>query len=273
MAKKGGRLPAHVKLLSRGFSLRHRLARLTRLPLIGAAMDRALFAGDEMYLLPREPSVPMDRDLGSFSSVVLPSQLVAHFIDRAEHLFIMDFCICRMSAGCTDYPRDLGCLFLGEAAAHISPSLGRAATREEAHEHVRRCREAGLVHLVGRNRLDAVWLGTGQPDRLMTVCSCCPCCCLWMMLPSLAPAIGDRITGVPGVRVFVTDSCTGCGVCMAGACFVGALSMKGGVAAISDACRACGRCVEACPEGAIRITVAPGAFDSAIASIERTVAL
>ena len=84
----------------------------------------------------------------------------------------------------------------------------------------RRCR-AGLVHLIGRNKLDSVWLGAGPSHKLMTICNCCPCCCLWRMIPQLDPAIGAKVTRMPGVSVTVTDRCAGCGTCAAGICFCG----------------------------------------------------
>jgi ferredoxin len=172
----------------------------------------------------------------------------------------MDACICRDASGCRDYPVDLGCLFLGEAAAGINPKLGRRVTRKEALTHVRRCREAGLIHLIGRNKLDTIWLGIGPGDRLLTVCNCCPCCCLWRVLPHLSERIGDRITRMDGVTVQVSDRCIGCGICMDGVCFVDAIRLSGERAVIGEACRGCGRCVDACPQKAIELTVAHSRF-------------
>jgi ferredoxin len=198
--------------------------------------------------------------------MVLPSEVVEHFIDEASHHVIMNFCICRTSMQCADYPRDLGCLFLGEAALRINPALGRQVTREEARSHVRACRERGLVHLIGRNKLDSVWLKARPDDRLLTVCNCCPCCCLWMMLPHVAPQIAGKVTKMPGVSVRVTDACVGCGACVS-SCFVSAISIDRGRARISDACRGCGRCVDACPQGAIEVR-----WDNRDASLSETVA-
>jgi len=91
------------------------------------------------------------------------------------------------STGCKDYPMDLGCIFLGEAVKEINPKFGRMATVEEALEHAKKCRDAGLVHLIGKNKLDTVWLNAGPGDKLMTICNCCPCCCLWKILPDISP--------------------------------------------------------------------------------------
>jgi ferredoxin len=177
----------------------------------------------------------------------------------------MDSCICRASASCQDYPTDLGCLFLGEAALGINPELGRRVTKAEASQHVARCREAGLIHLVGRNKLDTVWLGTGPGHRLLTICNCCPCCCIWRILPHVKQEIGAKVTKMPGVEVTVTEQCVGCGTCL-DTCFVDAIQLVGDRAMITNECRGCGRCVEVCPQGAIDIQVVSDTF------IEQTIA-
>lgn len=120
---------------------------------------------------------------------------------------------------------------------------------------MRRCREAGLVHLIGRNKLDTVWLGVGPGTKLMTICNCCPCCCLWRVLPYVSSQIGSKVTRMPGVSVTVTDRCIGCGTCTEEVCFVNAIHLVDGHAAIGDACRGCGRCVDVCPQGAIEISI------------------
>jgi electron transfer flavoprotein alpha subunit len=50
--------------------------------------------------------------------------------------------------------------------------------------------------------------------------------------------------------VYITDDCTGCGVCVS-VCPFGAIEIHDGKAVITEACRVCGQCVEACPEEAI----------------------
>jgi hypothetical protein len=244
-----------VNLIKRTFAGRFRLAQFTKAPVIGRAIDRMLFDGDDIIYLPKDSVITVNQELAGPESMVLPSQVVQHFIEQATHHWIMNACICRDASTCRDYPIDLGCLFLGEAVLQINPALGRMASKEEALAHVRRCREAGLVHLIGRNKLDTVWLGAGPGDRLMTICNCCPCCCLWRMIPQLDPAIGAKVTRIPGVSVTVTYRCAGCGTCAAGICFVDAIRMVDGRATISDACRGCGRCVEVCPSEAIELMI------------------
>jgi ferredoxin len=211
-----------------------------------------------MFLLPRTAAIRINETIDPPLEVVLPHSVVDGFIERSHYRWIMNACICRESSGCKDYPIGQGCLFMGEAVLGIHPRLGRLATKEEAFEHVRLCRDTGLVHLIGRNRLDPLWLGTGPGERLLTVCNCCACCCLWRMLPDLHPSISRRFTKLEGVTLRVTDACTGCEACTRGVCFVNAIRLDGPRAVITDACRGCGRCVNVCPQRAIRLTIEGG---------------
>ncbi|MFW9959955.1 MAG: DUF362 domain-containing protein [Candidatus Thorarchaeota archaeon] len=249
-----------VKFLKKAFPGRRLIAKMTKAPLLGKAVDKMLFDGDDIMYLPKDnvaqKVIQIGKTLERPEETVLPSEIIHHFIDKANFHWIMNFCLCRDASKCEDYPIEYGCLFLGEAARGINPKLGREVTKEEAHEHVTKCRDVGLVQLIGRNKLDSSWLGVSPGDKLLTVCNCCPCCCLWKMLPDLNPAISRKVTRMPGVNVTVTDACVGCGTCAEGICFVDAITMVDDRAVISDQCRGCGRCVETCPETAIEMTIA-----------------
>ena len=263
-----------VELIKQTFPQRFAVARLTKAPLVGALLQHWLFEGDDIIYLPRDRVIPVNQCVESPHGTVLPSAVVEHFIDAAHHHWIMNFCLCREGEHCREYPRDVGCLFLGEATLGINPQLGRRVDKTEAHAHVRRAREAGLVHLIGRNKLDPVWLGVGPGDRLLTICNCCPCCCLWRVLPHIAPAVSNRVTKMPGVAVSVSDRCLGCGTCTEGACFVDAVSLTGGQAEISNACRGCGQCAVVCPNEAIDVSIdAALAIDASIARLSPLVDL
>jgi ferredoxin len=247
-----------VDLVTQMYPLSFRLARLTRVPVIGRFADRMFFHRDRTIIVPpdRVTRIPVGRTIEPPDNTVLPSALVHHFIDLAKYHWLMDTCICRRANGCQDYPIDLGCLFLGEAVLDINSGLGHLVSKTEAHEHVRRCRDAGLVHAIGRNKIDTIWLGARAGHKLLTICNCCPCCCLWRIAPDLHPRIGNKITRMPGVTVTVTDLCVGCGMCSSPeVCFVGAIQLREGRAVISDDCRGCGRCAEICPIEAIHLAV------------------
>jgi len=182
----------------------------------------------------------------------------------------MNFCICRKAGKCQDYPSDFGCLFLGEAAMKIHPEWGHRVTKEEALEYAKRCREAGLIHLVGRHKIDSLWLNVGPENKLLTICNCCPCCCGWMVLPDFAPGVGSKVTAMPGLTMRVTDACVGCRICE-DVCFVNAISVIDNDAVISDECRGCGRCADVCPQEAIEITIDNTCIEKSINHISETV--
>ena len=220
-------------------------------------MGRMVFEGDDIMLLPRR-KVEVRQTVEGEPSEVIPWQVVERFIEKAGFLWIMNECICRSSMHCTDYPVDLGCLFLGEAARGINPALGRPVSKSEALEHLARCREAGLFHLVGRNRVDALWLKVGPGDRRLTICNCCTCCCLWRMLPDLDERFSSQLQRMPGLEVRVSEACLGCGTCLEANCLVGAIEVIDGRARISSECRGCGHCVDLCPQGAIELVIQGG---------------
>lgn len=165
---------------------------------------------------------------------MLLAAVIEHFITRASHHWIMNFCICRSASNCKDYPIELGCLFMGEAVLGINPKLGRLVSKAEALDHIHRCQEAGLIHLIGRNNLDALWLGVQPANRLLTVCNCCPCCCLYRMLPYLSSRLSAKFKRMPRVSVTITDRCTGCGICTVNVCFVNAIHVENGRAIHSN---------------------------------------
>ena len=261
-----------VKLLERTFPNVKFIAKLTRVPVIGKLIDILLFQDDDIIYLPKDDVIPVNVEVKNQGDMVLPTSILEYFINKAHSHWIMNFCICRESMQCKDYPINLGCLFLGEAVHEINPELGRLVSKEEALEHVRKCSEAGLVHMIGRNLLDKQWLGVKDGKKLLSICNCDPCCCLWRVSPILSQKIGKKIQKINGVEVRITDNCIGCGTCTEGICFVDAIKIEDNRAQISEECRGCGRCVEACPQGAIEFRIHDEAYISrAIKQIEKII--
>ncbi len=110
--------------------------------------------------------------------------------------------------------------------------------------------------MVGKTKLDTVWLKVGPGDKLFTICNCCPCCCVSRVKPYSSERVKANFHCLPGVSVKVNENCTGCGECTQGSCFMSAISLDGDHAVINDECLGCGRCAEVCPHDAIEFTVA-----------------
>ena len=271
-----------VKFIKLTFKSRFFMAKTcSKVPIVSKFVDKLLFEGDDIQVLPRDGtiknlstrSIRINKDIPFTSNVVLPSEVLREVIKRSNYHFIMNFCICRVSSDCNDYPHDLGCLFLGKGAQRISPKLGRIVSANEAIEHIDKCYDAGLVHIIGRNKIDSIWLNTGPKEDLLSICNCCPCCCLWKMTPHLPESISSGLTPMEGVEIsFNSDLCSGCGKCASGICFVNAITLKDGKAVIREIdCRVCGRCAEICDNNAFTVLMNFNAVDGSIDRIEKLV--
>jgi ferredoxin len=228
----------------------------------GGDPDLYCFPHDDMAYLPMDRVVEVNENIYPADGSVMPSDALAYFIEKASHRCIMNFCICREAMECKDYPIEYGCLFLGDAASRIHPELGRQVGVEEALEYARKCRDAGLIHLIGRDKLDILWLEIEPEEKLLTVCNCCPCCCLHRVAQHMPGESGKKVKCMPGVSIRVTDDCVACGTCVEEAvCIFNAIALGEDRAVINDPeCRACGRCADICPESAIKITIDDAAY-------------
>lgn len=264
-----------VGLLKKVFGLRFIGAKMTNLPIIGTVMERVLHNnlhnGDKLFYLPKD-RILVKEHIDDQENLAVPSAIVKHFIKVANHIFLMNTCLCRDAANCQSYDHNIGCIFLGDAVQKINPKLGRLVDAETALAHVDRAQKAGLVHLIGRDKIDAIWMGVKPYEKLMTICNCCSCCCLFRVLPYFSTKLQKKIERMPGVCVQVGEDCIGCGVCTEDVCFVDAIQLVDGVAVISEECRGCGNCVEVCPEGAIKIVINREDYvDAALLRLSETV--
>ena len=270
-----------VRIVPWVFNSRYRLARWTRKSrLFGGIVRRLMFDEDDMVVLPKDSTVHTI-DVGLDVNIedagertVLPSDVVKGIIERADDIFIMDFCLCRKSNNCKDFPQNRGCIFLGKGTRKISEKHGHMASKEEAIAYIDECSDLGLVHIIGRNKLDSMWLGTGNKKDLMTICNCCPCCCLWNMVRDISKDISDCYRKMDGVTIETyPDRCIGCGSC-AEICFTKAITITDGKSSVDgDKCRCCGRCVETCGFDAIRIMYDPSKVESEMKRISELVEL
>ena len=206
-------------------------------------------------------AIPVNLKVGNYETEAIPLKIMDYFIEKAGTIAITQ-CGCRLVADCKKHSVDIGCVWMGKAAANItfptsrSGSQGKFVTKEEARAHVRAALKDGLIPHLGKLRADAVSLNVlDYEDELMNFCLCCSCCCItatmkYVYSPSDYKIVAKRMEGVS----FVTDpeKCVGCGLCFK-VCIYNGLKMVKGKAFQTDNCMGCGRCEQVCPNGAISI--------------------
>jgi ferredoxin len=198
--------------------------------------------------------LPVNEPIVQGDQAVLPYALLLELVERSSACFIMNECMCRRHESCHSYPVDLGCLFLGEGAGRIHPSLGKPCDVSEAQAHIQRGMQAGLYPLIAHTVIDALTLGIPY-KHMLTVCFCCECCCVVQRGLRRGPAaLMKAIQPLPGLRVTVGEGCGACGECVA-SCPVGAISLNHQGAEIGDECKGCGICLNACSNGAIHLQI------------------
>ena len=273
-----------IRFIHSTFNTRFFLAKACqKLPPLAWVVDKMLFEGDDIQVLPLDAAVKTNLTVNvqelevntavpiSNENTVLPSQVLVEMIKRSKYHFIMDTCICRTSNNCQNYPHDMGCLFLGKGSQRISSKLGRTVSADEAIQHINQCQEAGLVPIIGRNKIDSLWLNTGPKEELLSICHCCQCCCLWKMTPNLPGSMAASFSSMEGVEIiFQKEKCNDCGLCAHNyLCFVDAITMEDGkIKREMDKCKICGRCVEICPKGALKIEMSDDAFKRSLKRVE-----
>lgn len=226
-------------------------------------IDKMLFEDDEIVVIPN--TIKINQKIESEGSEFLPTDIIKEVIKRCDDIVIMNSCLCRTSNNCQDYPQDLGCIFLGPTSKKIPPHVGKKATVEEALDQLRRADEAGLSHIIGRNKIDTVWMHVKPGIGLLTICHCCPCCCLWKVYPNLDTEISSKLEKLDGIHVELhEENCKKCKKCL-DACMFKAIAMKNERIIIdTDICKGCGLCANSCKFDAITIEYSEKTIDNVV---------
>ena len=277
-----------IFFVKHNFKRRFFLAGLTRKSKVAhKIIKKLLFEGDEIIIIPNTinlninngnnktiKNIPIDKKIDESKSSFLPTEILKKAVSESKNVVIMHNCICRTSNDCKDYPHDIGCIFMGPAVKRIPKHLCKEVSAEEAIEHINKADAAGLSHLIGRNKIDSVWMNVGPKEELLTVCHCCPCCCLWKVVPNLEDDIGDRVEKLEGVNVEThSEKCSGCKLCI-DSCFVKAISFNEETNTIEidqNKCRGCGKCVNICKKDAISINYTQQSVDTILDRIKNLV--
>ena len=233
-----------------------------------SVVDKFLFEDDEIIVVPN--TINVNKKIESEGSEFLPTEVIKEVIKRNKDIVIMKSCLCRTSNKCQDYPRDIGCIFLGPTSKKIPEHIGTKATVEEALAQVDRADAAGLSHIIGRNKIDTVWMNIRPGKGLLTICHCCPCCCLWKVYPNLDESISNKLEKLDGVSLkFDESKCKMCKKCLKERCMFNAISLKDNKITIDyDICKGCGLCVNSCKFGALTIDYTNEAVDNVVNRID-----
>lgn len=246
------------------FNWRFRIADFTKKSNIYKKLiDYSLFKDDEIIVVPN--AINVNKKIKSEGSEFLPTEIIKEVIKRSDDIVIMNSCLCRTSNNCQDYPQDIGCIFLGPTARKIPKHIGKIATVDEALAQVDKADAAGLSHIIGRNKIDTVWMNVHPGNGLLTICHCCPCCCLWKVYPNLNEDISGKLEKLDGVSVELhEENCKKCKKCL-DSCMFKAISFKNNEITIdNDICKCCGLCVNTCKFDAITISYTEKTIDNVV---------
>lgn len=205
------------------------------------------------HVLPINKSLDKSERIGK--SMIMPVDLVKKAVKESSYRIILHRCLCRDGFECKSFPRDFGCLMLGEACRRmVDTGIARKVTEEEALAYVDRASELGLVSILGWAEFEAVAKGIPHEDHTnyFEICFCCPCCCLGLRnykemlkndhMRSIFKTIGWQAQG--------TEDCISCGKC-ADVCPMESISVDKDGISVESKCIGCGLCSVNCPKKAI----------------------
>ncbi|MBU1050055.1 4Fe-4S binding protein [Candidatus Bipolaricaulota bacterium] len=208
------------------------------------------YHGKVVLLNAAEQLVTLDQpiELHDLETIIPYTTARAILLSAPDHIVALD-CPCRAAMENPCLPLDV-CLIVGEPfAAFVTehhPNRSRAITQDEAVEILRAEHERGHVH--------HAFFKDAMLGRFYAICNCCSCCCGAMQ----AHRNGTPMLASSGFVARRTSvSCVGCGRCVA-ACPFGALSLLDGTIQIDEsACMGCGVCASKCSSGVLTLVRAP----------------
>ena len=195
--------------------------------------------------------VPQFRTIPVEESVTPEHQLPTYeelrkVVENAQGPITVQKCICRQAHEligdlCKATSRQETCMVFGDMAqVYLDEGWGRAVSKEEALELLRKNEEEGLV------------LQADNAQQTEFICSCCGCCC----------GVLSSLKEFPNVAQFLKpryyaeidpELCVGCGTCI-DRCQLDAIKSRKEISKVNiKRCIGCGNCVAVCPEEAIKL--------------------
>ena len=189
-------------------------------------------------------------------NLVLPIDLMKKLVREVSYRLALDKCVCRLGNNCSDFPHDIGCLFMGEAGKITEKmGLGREVTAEEAEAIIDRAASLGLVG-------QTLWVEAEQflwgwrnekMDRFLELCFCCPCCCSALAISRNSTIDVRSRWKSAGWKSHIDENCINCGKCIE-ICPQRAITHGTSIVTVDqDACIGCGLCKQVCPNNAVKI--------------------
>ena len=187
--------------------------------------------------------IPIEKEIKS-NQTTLHYEQVSTIIENGQS-FAVNECICKKEQHLLGNPCDKPlevCMGIAPVSGVFeagTPWGGRAISKKEAYEILKKSEEAGLVHLTSN-------VQGGQ----YYICNCCGCCC--NVLNSV-----NKLGFSEGVNSHFyaeidEELCTSCGICADERCQVNAIEEKeDNYKIIHNKCIGCGLCINTCPEEAI----------------------
>lgn len=191
--------------------------------------------------------IPVESAVGKEKGVA-PYNRVRELVEK-EEIFMETNCLCRkqkeLLGNKCDKPRG-HCLGFGEIAQYyIDSNMGREITKEECLQILEKSEELGLV------------LSPMNTERIMSLCSCCTCCCPVLSISKMTPRPADLVHSYYEAKIH-PDECRACGDCIE-RCPMDAIEEGENVSKVIEGrCIGCGLCVSVCPAEAISLLPKPG---------------
>lgn len=188
--------------------------------------------------------VPIEKELKD-DQEALPYEKVSAIIEKGVS-FGLNECVCKkerhvLNHGCNK-PLEV-CLAIAPVPGVFDnhPLIGKAITKEEAYEVLRKSEEAGLVHMTGNIKNGHYY-----------ICNCCGCCC--GVLRSINEWGVNRAVNSHFFAEIDSSACAGCGLCADERCQIHAISVEDDLYQVDrEKCIGCGLCITTCPTDAIRL--------------------
>lgn len=174
---------------------------------------------------------------------VLPFDRMEEVIQKAKVIAVAH-CSCRVHAELLEKRRcnhsTEVCIKYDELAEYvINQGLAREITKEEALEIIKKCEEAGLVHMVDNAQED-----------IKHTCNCCSCCCWSVGTIKRRRIPRDVLIATYFTRETDKELCAGCGQCV-DICPVDAITMESEFPVVDNEwCIGCGLCLRPCSTSA-----------------------